>query len=94
MKTITVNQALTRVNIEPGSEAMKTIGRRVAQSWRATFPDQALSLIKEGKYNVILYPYSFRENILKIARKYCKQRNRPFVVAKRKRSKKPLEVTK
>ncbi len=87
---ITVAQALNRTKFYHGSMAIKTVGRRVAQSWRARYPDEPIEMVISEGFQVNIYPSWFRERIMKIAAGYSKQRDRDFIVAPRKRKRKSV----
>jgi len=75
-------------NVHYGSMQMKTIGRRVAQSYRANNPGEEPAKV-EGRSGKLVngYPDGFRLTIVRIAMKYCRQHNYmlKFIVKKRKR---------
>jgi hypothetical protein len=82
---ITVARALSRSNIPPNSEMMKTIGRRVAKSFKAQYPAYLIERKGEGIHDVNHYPDTFRGKIIKIAEKYMRQHDKKLIFERRKR---------
>jgi len=85
---ITVEIVLSRTNVYDRSVQMKTIGRRVAQSFRAQHPGEEPAKIEGKKGRMVNgYPDEMKGDIEKIARKYCRQHGYKLDKIKRKRKK-------
>jgi len=82
---ITVYRIIKRGRIRCADGDIKTIGRRVAQCYRARYGREPRE-IQEGRYTVKAYPKEFTNDVVRIANKYFKQRGKVFSIGKRKRT--------